>query len=224
MTASFDRRPRDACPVTNVTPLELALIPAGTALVGVALAMAGNAYLDRQRERRAAKGQRDRALAELLTATVDLISGVQMIRAAYYQRYASLFRNARIGATLIAAAGLAMTGGDKLTWGPLRDWHSLSPGLDRLLAADRELDEKQRVVALDLATIVAPRTVRFYAAVAVLTLGPDEKIADAVRALAPAVGALTEVIAANQKKYDQARAHAEQALGKFRAVADQRRR
>jgi hypothetical protein len=31
--------------VTNVTALELALIPAGTALVGVALATAGNAYL-----------------------------------------------------------------------------------------------------------------------------------------------------------------------------------
>ena len=89
-----------------MTPLELALIPAGTALVGVALATAGNGYLDRQRDRRAAKTQRDQALAELLTATVDLINGVQMIRAAYYQRYAGLVRNARIGATLIAAAGL----------------------------------------------------------------------------------------------------------------------
>jgi hypothetical protein len=43
------------------------------------------------------------------------------------------------------------------------------------------------------------------------TLGPDEKITDAVRDLTPAVGALTEVIAANQEKYDQARAHAEEA-------------
>jgi hypothetical protein len=210
--------------VTNVTPLALALIPAGTALAGAALATVSNVYLERQRDRRAARGQRDQALAELLTATVDLISGVQMVRAAYYRQYENWFRNARIGAMLIAAAGLVMTGGDTLRWETLRDWRSLGPGLDRLLAADRELDEKQRIVALDLATVVAPRTVRFYAAVAVLTLGPDKKIADAVRDLTPAVAALLEVIASKQKTYDRARAHAEDALGTFRTVADQRDR
>lgn len=40
---------------------------------------------------------------------------------------------------------------------------------------------------------MAPRTVRFYAAVAVLTLGTW---------LTPAVGTLPEAIAANQKTYD----------------------
>jgi hypothetical protein len=52
-----------------------------------------------------------------------------------------------------------------------------------------------------LATMVTPRTARFYAAVAVLTLGPDIKIANTVRDLTPAVGALLEVIAAEEKKY-----------------------
>ena len=210
--------------MTNVTPVELALIPAGAALAGVALGTVGNAYLDRRKDRRAAKRQRDQAIAELLTATVDLINGVQMVRVAYYRQHPSLLRNIRVGATLIAAAGSVMTSGDKLSWELLRDWRSMGPGLDRLLAADRELDEKQRIVALDLATIVAPRTVRFYAAVAVLTLGPDMKITDVVRDLTPAVGALIEVIAADRKKYDRARAHADEALERFRAVADKRRR
>jgi hypothetical protein len=46
-----------------------------------------------------------------------------------------------------------------------------------------ELDDRQRTVALDLATMVTPRTARFYAAVATLTPGPDIKIAEAVRQL-----------------------------------------
>jgi len=57
----------------------------------------------------------------------------------------------------------------------------------------------------------------------VLTLGSDEKIANAVRDLTPAVGALMEVIAARQRTYERSRARAEKALGAFRAVADQRR-
>ena len=106
----------------------------------------------------------------------------------------------------------------------LGDWSRLSLGLDRLLTADRELDEKQRTIALDFAAIVAPRTVRFFAAVSVLTLGPDKGIADAVRDLTPTVGALLDVIAAKKKKYDPVRARVDEALAAFRAVADQRSR
>jgi hypothetical protein len=74
---------RHAYAVVNVTGLELALIPAGAALVGVALGTAGNAYLDRLRDRRTAKRERDQAIAELLAATVDLTTGIQAVRAAY---------------------------------------------------------------------------------------------------------------------------------------------
>jgi hypothetical protein len=205
-----------------VTSLELALIPAGAALLGVALGTVGNTYRDRQKDQRAAKRERDQAIAELLTATADLVDGVQMLRAAYYRQHPGWRRNIRIGATQIVAAGLVMTRRDRFTWATLRDWHSLGPGFDRLLAADRELDEQQRTVALDLATVVAPRTVRFYAAVSVLTLGPDKNIADAVRELTPAVDALIGVIADSQKKYDGAHAQAKEALGRFRAIAGQR--
>lgn len=70
---------------------------------------------------------------------------------------------------------------------------------------------------------MAPRTARFYAAVVVVTLGPDTKIADAVRELPPAIGALLEVITADEKRYIRARRRVEKALGAFRAAADQRR-
>jgi hypothetical protein len=210
--------------VTNVTGLELAIIPAGAALVGVALGTVGNAYLDRRRDRRTARRERDQATAELLTATVDLITGVQAVRTAYHKQHATFRHYIRVGAGMLAALGSTMTGAGKFDWRGLLDWHTARPALDRLLAIDRELDDRQRTVALDLATMLTPRTARFYAAVAVLTLGPDIKIADAVRDLTPAVGALLEVIAAEEKKYARARARAEKALGSFRAVADQRRR
>ena len=209
--------------MTNLTSLELALIPAGAALVGVALGIIGNAYLERQRDRRAARHERDQAIAELLTATIDLVAAVQAVRAAYQQQ--TTWRHyIRISATILAAVGSVMTSGEKLSSEMLQDWHRLSPGLDRILSADRELDDRQRTIALDLATIVAPRTVRFYAAVSVLTLGPDRRIADAVRDLTPAVGALLDVIAAKKKKYDPVRARVDKALATFRTVADQRSR
>jgi hypothetical protein len=71
--------------------------------------------------------------------------------------------------------------------------------------------------------VVLPRTVRFFAAVAGLTLGPDKQIANAVRELTSAITALPEVITAKRRKYDRARHRAEKALAEFRAVADQRR-
>jgi len=211
--------------VTNVSGLELAIIPAGAAaLVGVVLGTVGNAFLDRRRDRRTGCRERDQAIAELLTATVDLMTGVQAVRVAYHQKHATLRHYIRVSAGVLAALGSTMTGAGKFDWKGLLDWHTARPALDRMLAIDRELDDRQRKVALDLATMVAPRTARFYTAVAVLTLGPDIKIANAVRDLTPAVGALLEVIAAEDKKYSRARARAEKALGTFRTVADERGR
>ena len=210
--------------MTDVTGLELAIIPAASALVGVALGIAGNGYLDRRRDRRLALRERDAAIAELLTATVDLMSGVQAVRVAYHQHLATFRHYIRISVGILAALGSSMTAPGKFEWRELLDWYTASPFLNRVLTMDRELDERQRTVALDLATTVTPRTARFYAAVAVLTLGSDVKIANAVRELTPAVGALVEVMAANDKKYSRARARAEKALGAFRQMADQRRR
>lgn len=215
---------QQTCTVANVTGLELAIIPAGAALAGVVLGAIGNVYLDRRRGRRAACRERDQAIAELLTASVDLISGVQAVRAAYHQPHATVRHYIRVSGGVLAALGSTMTGAGKFDWRGLLDWHTARPALDRLLAIDREMDDRRRTVALDLTTMVTPRTARFYAGVAVLTLGADVKIANAVRELTPAVGALLEVIAGEEKKYIRARARAEVALRGFRAVADQRQR
>lgn len=206
-----------------MTPLDLALISPVAALAGVALGIVGNGYLDRRRESRAAKRSRDQTIAELLTATVDLITSVQAVRTAYQQQTRSR-HYIRVAALLLAAIGSMMTVGETLSWELLRDWRRMSPGLDRILAADRDLDDKQRTIALDIATIVGSRTARFYAVVAVLTLGQDRKIASAARDLTDAVGALLEVIGAKEKKYIKARGRAQKSLGEFRIIADQRPR
>jgi hypothetical protein len=100
--------------LSSVTPLELALISPAAALVGVALGIAGNGYLDRLRDRRAAKRERDKAIAELLTATVDLITGVQAVRAAYQQQ--TRWRHfIRVAAVLVSAIGSTMTSGEILS-------------------------------------------------------------------------------------------------------------
>jgi hypothetical protein len=117
-----------------------------------------------------------------------------------------------------------MAGSDSFSWRKLLEWRTGGPLFDRLLITDRQLDDKQRTIALDMAAILTPRASRFFAAVTVLTLGPDKKIADATRKLTPAVTDLLEVIGANPKKFDSARVRAQKALGDFRAVADQRDR
>jgi len=63
----------------------------------------------------------------------------------------------------------------------LEDWRSLAPGLDRLLAADQQITDAQRAAALDLVTVLLPRSARFYT---VLTLRPERWLADAARDLA----------------------------------------
>jgi hypothetical protein len=110
------------------------------------------------------------------------------------------------------------------TAGVRRSHADEDPELERVLAADRDLDDRQRTTALDVATVVGPRTTRFFAAVAVLTLAEGKRIADAVRDLADRVGKLVEQIAANEKEYSKARERVGKALNAFRAVADQRGR
>jgi len=205
-----------------VTSLEIALVAPVAALAGVALGIGGNARLDRLRERRAARRTQDQAIAELLTATVDLITGIQAVRAAYMQqtRWRHYIRGA---ATLIAAVGSTMTSGETFS-SDLLTWGRASPAFERILAADSELDARQRTTAMDLAAVVAPRLTRFYAAAAVLTLGNDKKIADAVRDLSNEVGKLLDVIAAKERKYAPARERVGKALEAFRAIVDRRPR
>jgi hypothetical protein len=207
--------------VAFLTPLEIALISPAAALAGVALGTAGTAYLDLSRERRAAKGAHDQAVAELLTATVDLITGIQAVRGAY-QSHTRWRHYIRVSAMVVAAFGSTMTIGETISR-ELLDWRRASPAFERILAADRDLDDTQRRTALDVATVVSPRATRFYAAVTILTLGPDKQIANAVRDVADAVGELLEALGAKEKEYARTRDRVGNALTAFRTVVDRRR-
>ncbi len=197
-----------------------AVIAAGAALGGTALGIFGNGWLERQKYRRAARASRDKATAELLTASADLMSCIQTVRSTYDR---SSFRaQIRLAAAVFTALSAGLTGDGELTLDLLRDWRKTAPFVERLLVIDRSQNELQRTVGLDLAALLLPRTSRFFAAVVAVTLGPDETLAKAARELAPAVGGVLEVIAARDKKYEQARRRAEAALGRFRDAAEQR--
>jgi hypothetical protein len=191
-----------------------ALIAAGAAVVGFVAAFAGNILIERRRERRTARAARDQAIAEPLVAVVDLMSGIEAVRGAY-QGQGGWRHYTRLSAVLLAAFGSEFASPAALSLDDVLDWRRLAPVFDRILAVDRDLDDRKRLVALDLATVLLPRTVRFYSAVAVLTLGSDKQIANAVRDLTPTVGRLMEVIAAKARTYERARARAEKALGQF---------
>lgn len=203
-----------------VTPLEIALITPAEALVGVVLGAFGTAYRDRVLRRRAARREQRQAVAELLTATVDLITGAQAVRSAYQQR--RLDDWVRKAAVIVSAIGKTLDKGEGLTL-DLLQWSRVAPGFERVLSELGHRDDKQRAIALDMATVVIPRTTRFYAAVATLTLGDDQEITAAVRKLSAAVGAFLESIGAKDRKYASARDRVGEALGNFRTVADCRR-
>jgi hypothetical protein len=200
-----------------VTPLEVAIISPAAALVGVALGGLGTAYQDRVRQRRAARREQRQAIAELLTATVDLVTAAQAVRSAYQQqRWTDFIRRA---AVIVSAIGGTMDRGEGLTLNLLR-WDRVGPGFERVLAELGQRDDRQRTIALDMATVVVPRSSRFYAAVATLTLGDDKEITVAVRELANAVGAFMETLGDKDRKYASARDRVTEALGNFRTVAD----
>lgn len=205
-----------------MTSLEIALIAPAAALAGVALQMAGSSWRDRVRERRAASRDQDRAVAELLAATVDLLGGIQMIRAAYDR---SRLRDwIRRIVRLWVAFTVSLTREDRLSRDVLLDWRKGAPLLERLLVIDEDTSDRQRTIAMDLNTVLLSRANRFYAATTALALRPDEKIAAAARELTPAVTRLLDLIAASERKYARARQRAEKALAQFRGTVDQRHR
>jgi hypothetical protein len=204
--------------------LESALIGAGGLVAGAFLGIAGNERLERQRERREAKRRSDAAVAELLAAAVDLLSGVQVIQAAYEGRSGWRWRM-RTAATVFAALCSAFAGAGEVSLRALLDWRHAGRLIDRLLGEDRRLDEAQRVTALDIGGVVVTRTGRFYAALVTVTAGASDRgLSESASRLAEAVGQLLEVMGGKQRAYHQARARAERALSEFRRAAERRKR
>jgi hypothetical protein len=206
-----------------LTSAELSVIsvPVGVVLGALGTTL-GAVYLDQSRERRAAREAREQVISEAQTAVVDLLTGVQAVRGAYQQQ--TRWRHyVRVAALVTASVGSMMASGETLSW-KLLDMHRISPSFERVLTEDRALDDRQRTIALDVAMIVGPRVTRFYEAVGKLTLGTDDKIADATRMLIRAVGALLEVIGGRETDYIAARQRVQEALGSFREVVGQERR
>lgn len=201
-----------------------ALIGAGAALAAGIAAIGGSLLIDRRRDRRNARRRDDAAVAELLTATVDLLSGVQVIQAAYEGRSGWRWRM-RTVATVFAAVCAAVASAGEVSLNALLDWRHVGRLIDRLLTEDRQLDDSQRTAALDVTAIVTTRSARFFAALAAITIGGSERgLSDAANRLAEAVGRLLETMGSRKREYQQARAAAERALSDFRRVADRQSR
>lgn len=200
-----------------VTDLDVALITGGFTVAAVVVTFGGNALLDTVRARRAARESRDAAIAEVLAASMDLVLAVSAIRAAHQHR-----TNSR--ARMLAAAALLRDLPDLNSWKALTDRHVHRTALRTLTGLVREQDEDTRMIALDFAAMVVPKTNRFFAAVTAVTLGPDKELAAAARQLGTAGGELLETSGARKRKQARVRSRFEKELGKFRAAADRRKR
>ena len=199
----------------TVTDLDLSLITGGFTIAAVAVTFGGNYLRDKARDRRADKQSRDAAIADLLTASVELVLAVNAIRAAYQHR-----TNAR--ARLMIAAALMRDLPNLDTWKDLTDRDVMRTLLRTATGIAREQDTNARTIVLDYTGMVTPQMSRFFAAVTAVTMGPDKALAAAARQLGTAGGALTETVGARKRKYARARSRFERELGKFRSVAAQR--
>jgi hypothetical protein len=104
----------------------------------------------------------------------------------------------------------------------LRGSYKLKPLLDALLDLEQEQIEVQRMIALDAASVLAPKMNRYFTTATFLTLGDDKEVADAVRDLTPKVTAITEAVAAHKGEFERLTSELQSAMEDFRAIADER--
>lgn len=199
-----------------VTDPELSLITGGFTIAAVLVTFGGSYLLERARSRRDARQARDSAIADLLTASVELVLAVNTIRAAYQHR-----TNTR--ARLIIAAALLRDLPNLSSWKDFADRGVQKTILRTTIGLARDQDTESRTIVLDFAGMITPQTSRFFAAVTAVTMQADAAIADAARQLGAAGGALLEAAGARKHKHDRARSRFGRELGKFRVVVDQRR-
>jgi hypothetical protein len=145
-----------------VTDLDVALITGGFTVAAVVVTFGGNALLDVVRARRGARESRDAAIAEVLAASMDLVLAVSAIRAAHQHR-----TNSR--ARMLIAAALLRDLPNLNSWKAITDRHVQRTALRTLTGLAREQDEDTRMIALDFAAMVVPKTNRFFAAVTAVT-------------------------------------------------------
>jgi hypothetical protein len=187
----------------------------GAAILGVIIGFIGTAFLQARQAKADARVRQENALAELLAAAQDLVIGVRAIRQAHARRTRPRYY-LRIAAMIMRDYPVPST------WRDLADPSRLRPLLATALEADRYQLDESRMIALDLATVVAAKVNRYLAVAALLTLGQDKEIAGAVRKLTPKVTGLTEALGDRSGKFERLSSELQEGLEEFRDFADKR--
>jgi hypothetical protein len=180
---------------TAQTWLIVAATP-GAAILGGILAYIAAAPQQRKQAARDAEGRREQyeredrmrleqGIAEILAAAQDILLGVQALRQAHARRTLPRYY-LRIVAMLLRDLPVPEK------WSDLVDPAKVRPLLATALEADRYQLDESRMLALDATTVLGPKLNRYFAVVALLTLGQDRKITTAIRELTPNVVALTQ--------------------------------
>ena len=197
----------------------------GAAILGGILAYIAAARQQRKQADRDAEARREQyeredrmrveqGVAEILAAAQDILLGVQALRQAHARR--TLPRHyLRIAAMIFPY--LPVPG----KWGDLVDPAKVRPLLATALEADRYQLDESRMIALDAATVLGPKLNRYFAVVALLTLGQDRKVTTAIRELTPNVVALTQSFGARKREIERLESDLQKAMEHFRDVADE---
>jgi hypothetical protein len=107
-------------------------------------------------------------------------------------------------------------------WSDLVDPAKVRPLLATALEADRYQLDESRMIALDATTVLGPKLNRYFAVVALLTLGQDRKITTAIRELTPNVVTLTQSFGARKREIERLESDLQKAaMEHFRDVADE---
>ena len=184
-------------------------------LLGVIVGFILTGYQQQRENARQDRIRYERAIAELLAASLDLLTGARVLRLAHGRNTRWRFNLRLAGDILVALPEVTSTE-------VLKDYETMRSLMGCVMNQWRDQIADQRMVALDTSTVLVPRVIRFFQAVALVTLGDDEVIADAVRAVTPKVYALLGSLAAHKKQFGDVSSDMEKALEAFRSTVDER--
>jgi hypothetical protein len=198
----------------------------GAAFLGAIVAYLGARHQQKEQAKQDAKIRKELAdrearirlesgLAELLAAGQDLMIGVQAIRQAHERR--TQFRFWMRFLVMVARDWPHVN-----SWRELAEPYRAQPLFATAIEAERNQLDESRTMTLDLATVVTPKANRYLAIAALLTLGEDRVIADAVRELTPKVTGVMDAIGGRKRDVERLTGELQSAMVDFRDLADKR--